>query len=92
MKKLLLIALLIATPIVIASCSDTQWPLTEAEQAAKYNMSVEEFQENKVAAARMNMTIEEHLNMGKSHNHTTDHSKMPMPTDTDLIEDDLDSK
>lgn len=89
MKKLLLITLLIATPIVLASCADTQWPLSETEQAAQYNMSVEEFQQNKVAAARMNMTIEEHLNMGNNGS-GMDHSKMPMPTDIDLIEDDRD--
>lgn len=89
MKRLLLISLLLLTSLVIASCGNTQAPLTEVEQAAKYNMSVEEFQENKVAAARMNMTIEEHLNMGHDASSWMDDKKMPMPNDSDLIEDDM---
>jgi hypothetical protein len=64
MKKLLLLALLIATPIVLASCGGTSnGPLTEAQQAESYGMSVAEFKEQKNAAASMNMTIEDHLKM-----------------------------
>lgn len=46
--------------------------MTDADMAAEYGLSIEEFQEQKEAAARMNMTIEDHLNMGgKSEiNHT----------------------
>jgi predicted small lipoprotein YifL len=46
----------------IAGCG--QAPLTEAEQAEQYGMTIDEYQEVKDAAARMNMTVEEHMNMG----------------------------
>lgn len=39
-------------------------PMTEAQQAAELGISAEEYQENKEAAARMNMTMDEHMNMG----------------------------
>ena len=35
--------------------------MTEADEAAEYNMSVEEYREMKEAAARMNMGIEDHM-------------------------------
>ena len=55
----------------LTACSG-EAPLTEAEEAEKYGMTIEEYRENKEAAARMNMTVEEHLEMG----HGTDHSGM----------------
>lgn len=42
-------------------------PMTDVDIATKYNLSLEEYQEQKEAAARMNMTIEDHLNMGGDH-------------------------
>lgn len=41
-----------------------QKPMTDADMAAQYGLSLDEYQEQKEAAARMNMTIEDHLNMG----------------------------
>jgi len=36
-------------------------PMTDADLAKKYGMSIEEFQEQKEAAARMGMDVETHL-------------------------------
>lgn len=60
--KTLSIAFLSLTALTLAGCG--QAPMTDADMAATYGFSVEEFQEQKEAAARMNMTIEDHLNMG----------------------------
>lgn len=63
MKKstLLLILPLLAT-VLLAGCGSQQ-PMTEQEQADNYGWTLEEYRENKQAAARMNMTIEEHVKM-----------------------------
>lgn len=37
--------------------------MTEEEQATQYNMTVEEYRQEKQAAARMNMSFEEHIKM-----------------------------
>jgi len=63
MKKITAIIAIVLTSILLASCGTSDGPLTEAQQAEKYNMSVGEFKEQKDAAARMNMTIEDHLKM-----------------------------
>jgi curli biogenesis system outer membrane secretion channel CsgG len=64
MKKsaLLLVLPLLAT-VFLAGCGNKAQPMTEAEQAAHYGWTLEEYRENKQAAARMNMTIEEHAKM-----------------------------
>lgn len=86
MKLLKTFGIILVPALLLASCG-SQAPLTEAEQAAKYNMSVEEFREQKDAAARMNMTIEEHLNMGHGDMDGMDHDMMDMD-DSHMIEDD----
>jgi hypothetical protein len=63
MKKVLLVSLLLVATLGLASCGNLEAPLTEAEQAEKYNMSVTEYKEMKNAAAQMNMTIEDHMKM-----------------------------
>lgn len=83
MKKLLTITILLSSTISLASCG-TEKPLTEAEQAQKYNMTVTEYKEMKDAAARMNMTIEEHM---KHSMHSTNWD-MDMSDDSHMIEDD----
>ena len=45
MKKILLLSLLLVTTIGLTSCSDSEIPLTEAQQAEQYNMSTTEFKE-----------------------------------------------
>lgn len=60
--------------LVLVGCG--QKPLTDADLAEQYGYSVEEFQEQKEAAARMNMTIEEHLNMGDMDHSNMDHGDM----------------
>lgn len=49
--------------LVFAGCANTEKPLTEKEQAEKYNMTMQEYKETKEAAARMNMTIDDHMKM-----------------------------
>jgi len=58
MKKLLFV-FAGALSLVLVGCGSA--PMTDADMAAKYGYSVEEFQEQKEAAARMNMSVEDHL-------------------------------
>jgi len=48
--------------LLLAGCASSG-PLTEKQQAAKYGMTVERYREEKVAAARMNMSFDEHIKM-----------------------------
>lgn len=84
MKKFIIIWMIILLSFTLVSCGQSDGPLTEAQQAEKYGMSVEEFREQKDAAARMNMTIEEHLNMDDSMMEWMD---MDMSDDSMMIED-----
>jgi len=59
MKNLSITLLILVSLISFAACG--QQPLTEAQQAANYNLSLSEYKEIKQAAARMNMSIEEHM-------------------------------
>lgn len=61
MKKFLS-SLSLLSILFLAGCA-SQGPMTEEEQAAMYNLTVEEFRAEKRAAARMNMSIEEHMKM-----------------------------
>lgn len=62
MKKSVSIAFVFSFIILLAGCGES--PMTEVDMAAKYGMSIEEYQEQKEAAARMNMSIEDHLKHG----------------------------
>lgn len=64
MKKIVLSIVALTAFLTLAGCG-SQGPLTEEEQAAKYGYTLEEYRENKIAAARMNMTIDEHAKMLK---------------------------
>jgi len=86
MKKTALIFLILTSAVLLASCGSDA-PLTESQQAAQYNMTIEEYKEMKDAAARMNMTIEEHMKMTDTDGEM-DHSMMDMD-DSDMIEDDM---
>ncbi len=84
MKQTLITLSLLLITLWLASCSnDSNGPLTEAEQAAKYNLTVEEYKEMKDAAARMNMTIEEHM----KHTNTNWEHDMNMSDDSHMIEE-----
>jgi len=80
-----ILLLLLVSTFVLASCGQS-WDtvMTEEEQAAQYNISVEEFREQKEAAARMNMTIEEHM----KHMTPWDHSghNMDQMDDSDMVD------
>lgn len=51
--------------------------MTEGDMAKKYGLTAEEYQEQKEAAARMNMSVEDHLKHGHhdetEENHTDHH-------------------
>lgn len=66
MKKILIILALLWSLFLVACTSDHA--MTEEEQAEMYGMSLEEFREYRAAAARMNMTIDEHMNMDMNGN------------------------
>ena len=71
--KTLSITLVLSLSLLLTACGTK--PMTDADMAAKYGLSLEEYQEQKEAAARMNMTIEDHLNMGEDHGNM-DHGNM----------------
>ena len=87
MKKIVLGSLLLVATLGLVSCTDADAPLNEAQQAEKYNMTVTEYKETKDAAARMNMTIEDHMKMTDTSG-WMDHSSMDMWDDSSMIEDD----
>ncbi len=64
MKKLLIGLTLIGSLFLFTACGNKEKPMTEAEQASHYGLTMEEYQEQKEAAARMGMTVEEHLKEG----------------------------
>lgn len=88
MKKIVFISLLLVATLGLTSCSDSDAPLTESEQAEHFNMSVWEYKETKDAAARMNMTVEDHMKMTDTE--MDDMDSMDMSDDSHMIEDDLD--
>lgn len=59
--KTLSIAFLSILSLSLVGCGKE--PMTDADMATQYNLSLEEFQEQKEAAARMNMNIQDHLNI-----------------------------
>ena len=91
MKKILLISLLLVASLGLVSCGNSEAPLTEIEQAEKYNMSIEEYKEMKNAAAQMNMTIEDHMKMtnawSKMDMWEMDMWEMDMWDDSSMIEE-----
>ena len=89
MKKILLLSLLLVATLWLASCG-SDVPLTEDEQAEQYNMSVGKYKETKDAAARMNMTIEDHMKMTDTEHE--DMWSMDMWDDSSMIEDDMNMK
>lgn len=62
--KNLFSSLLVLSVVLLSACG-AQAPMTEEEQAAMYDMTVSEYREEKRAAARMNMSWEEHIKMLK---------------------------
>ncbi|HRI36730.1 MAG TPA: hypothetical protein PK765_06845 [bacterium] len=88
MKTLLIATVLISSSALLASCGANDAPLTESEQAAQYNMSTGAYQETKEAAARMNMTVEDHMNMTDGDMSHGAGGAMDMRDDSHMIEDD----
>jgi len=92
MKKITLATMILLSVFLLASCGwAKEAPMTEAQQAEKYWMSVGEFKEQKDAAARMNMTIEDHLKMSDNTG-GGDTMQMDMWDDSSMIEDDSEEK
>lgn len=64
MKKSIISTLLITLFLfVITGCGGAEETMSEADMAAEHNMTEEEMQEMKEAAARMNMSLEDHMKM-----------------------------
>jgi hypothetical protein len=61
MKNFLLITLAAVTTIALSACS--QAPVGKTDQAEKYGLETKEYQELKEAAARMGMTLNNHMKM-----------------------------
>ena len=61
MNKILSLVTLLSV-VFLAACGGGG-TLTEEQQAAEYGITVERFREEKKAAARMNMSIEEHMKL-----------------------------
>ena len=74
--KTLSLTLALTLSLLFTACGSE--PMTDADMATKYGLSLEEYQEQKEAAARMNMSIEDHLNMGGNNSsmEDMDHSNM----------------
>ena len=90
MKNTLSLLALTLTSLSLVGCG--QPPMTDADMAKQYGFSVEEFQEQKEAAARMNMTIEDHLNMSGDMSSEMDPSAMnhTMPDGEIMANDEMD--
>ncbi|MDD2871779.1 MAG: hypothetical protein PHS49_07365 [Candidatus Gracilibacteria bacterium] len=86
MKKVLLISLLLVASLGLVSCGSSDAPLTEAEQAEKVNMTIEEYRETKNAAAKMNMTVDNHMNMTDNEGSENTNDMMESTDDSDMIE------
>jgi len=64
MKKTIISTLLITLlAFTLIGCGGSEEPMSEADMAAEHNMTEEEMQEMKEAAARMNMSLEDHMKM-----------------------------
>ncbi len=61
--KTALTVLSLSLVLFVTACSGASQPLTKEEQAQKYNITVEEMDEMSAAAARMNMSLEDHMKM-----------------------------
>jgi len=62
MKKISLFLLSFVLLFGLSACKDDA-PMTPEEEASHYNLSLEDYNEMKDAAARMNMTMEDHMKM-----------------------------
>lgn len=60
MKKLIFTIILIST-VVLAGCNTETALTTDQEKAQKYGLTLQEYQEQKEAAARMGMNVDDHL-------------------------------
>ena len=64
MKKTIITALIITLSLfALTGCGASEEPKSDADLAVEHNMTDEELQEMKEAAARMNMGIEDHMKM-----------------------------
>jgi protein involved in sex pheromone biosynthesis len=61
MKKTLIFSAF-ALSLVLVGCGSK--PVSDADIAKQYGMTMEEYQEQKEVAARMNMSVEDHLKNG----------------------------
>ena len=62
MKTFLTTLTILSAITLLTACGETK-PLTEEEQAKQYGMTLQQYKEQKQAAARMNMNMDEHVSM-----------------------------
>ena len=74
MRKLVS-TILVLSVVALAGCASEK-PLSEAEQAAQYGMTVQRYREEKAAAARMNMKFEDHMKTMMGDGMQMDHGNM----------------
>lgn len=60
--KNIIFALILLSGIFLTACSSAK-PLTDAEKAAKYGLTMEQYNEMKEGAERMGMSVDDHLKM-----------------------------
>lgn len=60
--KTIIFSLVILLSLSLTACGASK-PLTDADKAAKQGMTLEQYNELKDAAARMNMTMDAHTKM-----------------------------
>lgn len=63
LKSASFLALFVFVILFTTGCANTDKPMTLEEEAAHYGLTVEELKAEKQAAARMNMSWEEHAKM-----------------------------
>jgi hypothetical protein len=59
MKTFLVISILVIS-LLLSACGTEKKPLTEAEKAAEKGVTIEDYKKMKEAAARMNMSVDQH--------------------------------
>lgn len=60
--KNILLTLVLLSGVFLTSCSSEK-PLTDEEKAAKYGLTMEQYNQMKEGAERMGMNVDDHLKM-----------------------------
>jgi hypothetical protein len=66
-------SLMLAATFTLSACNGDTAPMTEADMAEKYGLTMQEYEQAKQDAAAMNMTVEQHLSEGHMDHDMMDH-------------------